>query len=352
LTSGRWIGKVHDKVSEQVHQTVCGAANEFPMSIRLEMLQVARLAPKLLGESAALVGRFLRQQQNDDGGFKDRSGKSDLYYTVFGLEGLLALQTASNSPPGLSEVQVGSLCEKTVGYLKGFAEGKGLDFVHLCCLARAWASIGTLQSGSRGIPGGASSLEILRQLEPFRSRDGGFAAMPKNETGTAYACFLGLAALQDLQAPLPDATGLEQCLRQLRTRDGAWTNESTAGAPQTTGQLTVGSTNATAAVVTVLRQFHLPVNASVGAWLLARAHPQGGFLAMPNAPMPDLLSTATALHALAGLQVSFEPVREACLDFVDSLWTNEGGFYGHWHDDHLDCEYTYYGLLALGHLSL
>ena len=68
--------------------------------------------------------------------------------------------------------------------------------------------------------------------------------------------------------------------------------------------------------------------------------------------MPDLLSTATALHALAGLEVSFATVKELCLDFVDSLWTNEGGFYGQWGDDHLDCEYAFYGLLALGHLSL
>ncbi len=42
------------------------------MSIRLEMLQVARLAPKVLDESAGLVREFLLRQQNQDGGFKDR----------------------------------------------------------------------------------------------------------------------------------------------------------------------------------------------------------------------------------------------------------------------------------------
>jgi prenyltransferase beta subunit len=62
------------------------------MSIRLEMLQVARLGPKLLGESSDLVEDYLRREQNDDGGFKDRTGKSDLYYTVFGIDGLLAMQ--------------------------------------------------------------------------------------------------------------------------------------------------------------------------------------------------------------------------------------------------------------------
>ena len=54
----------------------------------------------------------------------------------------------------------------------------------------------------------------------------------------------------------------------------------------------------------------MPVNQSAGDWLLARCHPEGGFLAAPGAPIPDLLSTATALHALAGLQVSFARVKE------------------------------------------
>jgi prenyltransferase beta subunit len=65
-----------------------------------------------------------------------------------------------------------------------------------------------------------------------------------------------------------------------------------------------------------------------------------------------LLSTATALHALSGLGEGLEPIRERCLDFVDTLWTNDGGFHGHWDDCALDVEYTYYGLLALGHLGL
>src|SRR5258708_31372822 len=45
---------------------------------------------------------------------------SDLYYTVFGLDGLLALQAEL---PG----------ERAADYLKSFGVGEGLDFVHLCC---------------------------------------------------------------------------------------------------------------------------------------------------------------------------------------------------------------------------
>jgi len=55
---------------------------------------------------------------------------------------------------------------------------------------------------------------------------------------------------------------------------------------------------------------------------------------------------------MAGMHVDFSKVKEPCLDFIDTLWNSQGAFYGTWEDDALDCEYTYYGLLALGHLSL
>jgi len=161
--------------------------------------------------------------------------------------------------------------------------------------------------------------------------------------GTAYACFLALAAYQDLGLLPPDSPRLVQSLKWLETPDGAWTNERA---------VKIGATNSTAAAATLLRQLSIPVAPVVGDWLLERYHPAGGFLAAPTAPLPDLLSTATALHALAGLERGFGHLKESCLDFIDTLWTNEGAFHGHWGDELLDCEYTYYGLLALGHLSL
>ena len=90
------------------------------------MLQVARLAPTLLGESRDLVRDFYRRHLNPDGGFQNRAGESDLYYTVFGLEGLSALEQDIPSTAPL--------------FLAGFGAGDDLDFVHLTCLARAWAT--------------------------------------------------------------------------------------------------------------------------------------------------------------------------------------------------------------------
>lgn len=293
------------------------------------MLQVARLAPNLLleadGSQAAShpVVAFLRGQLNEDGGAKDRSGQSDLYYTVFALEGLVAMRT---DPP----------VDLVRPYLQGFGDGRDLDIIHLTCLARCWATMpsGTLDGNIGG--------KILRRIESFRSADGGYAATPNAETGTVYHGFLALGAYQDLHATLPNPSGVVRCVQSLQTDDGAFANEP---------NLKVGTTPATAAAVTLSRHLDMAIPDSVDNWLLNRCHPQGGFLAMPEAPMPDLLSTATALHALSGRHVSIEPVKEKCLDFLDSLWTGTG-FCGFWADDVVDCEYTYYALLALGHLSL
>lgn len=313
------------------------------MSLRLELLQVARLAPLLLGESARLVRNFLLSQQNPDGGFKDRGGHSDLYYTVFGLDALTALQVQSPQSRAQDPALLDGV-EQAAHYLRGFGVGVELDFVHLCCLARGWATV-RHPASRRTNDGSPCSDDITRHLEIFRAGDGGFHPIPGSDHGTAYGAFLALGAYQDLRVELPEPQRLAQSFLSLRTADGAFTNELNRPS-------VFGSTNATAAAVTVLRHLGVPIDPAVGDWLLAQAHPQGGFRAAPTAPGPDLLSTATALHALAGLQTPFEPVKEPCLDFIDSLWTNEGSFHGHWADDHLDTEYTFYGLLALGHLSL
>ena len=286
------------------------------------MLQVARLAPQQLGEARDLVAAFLHSRLNADGGFQNRAGDSDLYYTVFGLEGLVALQEPVPA-------------EAVASYLRLFVDGGGLDFVHLACLARCWASV------SRDLAT-VPTRKILTRLEAYRSADGGYAQAPDTLHGNAYAAFLALGAYQDLRVPLPEPERLLDALTHLRARDGGYAN---------TPHDLHGITTVTAAAVSLLRALDGPIDPHLGMWLLDRCHASGGFVATPAAPVPDLLSTATGLHALATLHVPLTGVYESCLDFVDSLWTNRGGFFGSWVDDTLDCEYTYYGLLALGHLT-
>lgn len=288
------------------------------------MLQVARLAPRTLGDSAPRVAGFIHGQRAEDGGFRDRAGRSDLYYTVFGIEALVALREDLPAP-------------SLAAYLRSFGDGSGLDLVHAACLARAWAA---LQPPFREE---APVDAMAARIETHRSTDGGFAPRPGESDGTAYALFLAVGALQDLGRPLPPAAELLAALERMRAGDGSYANQAGASS---------GLTPPTAAAATLQRQLGAPADPALGQWLLARAHEEGGFFAAPGAPMPDLLSTATALHALSGRHADLDPLREANLDFVDTLWSSRGGFFGHWADDALDCEYTYYGLLALGHLSL
>lgn len=289
------------------------------------MVQVARLAPSVLGEAAELVAEFFESQRTVDGGFANRAGHGDLYYTVFGLEGLLALQR----PLPIDDLQ---------RYVRSFGDGADLDFVHRACLARCWSAL-PVELQSR-----CPTEALLHQIEASRTPDGGYETLPGKSHGSLYATFMAVGAYQDCRRDIPRLPQLLEFVGNLRQSDGGFHQSR---------ELPMSLVPTTAAAATLLRKLGgQAIDLSTAAWLLSCCDEQGGFRPAPAAPMPDLLSTATALHALGAAKVELGAHKETCLDFVDSLWTNRGGFYGHWEDTHVDCEYTYYALLALGHLSL
>jgi hypothetical protein len=267
------------------------------------MLQVARLAPNLLEGAAEPVARFLGDQFNGDGGARDRSGTSDLYYTVFALEGLIALR---------QEIPAG----RVRPWLETFGDGQGLDFVHQTCLARCWAALGK----------GALAEETSDRLA---------ANILTGGNDSVYHQFLKFGAIEDLGGTVDDPQAVSAAILEHLSPDGSF----------------LGTTPTTSGAVTLLHHIGAAVPRPAVDWLLARASPKGGFLPAPDSPVPDLLSTATALHALAAAHEPIGELKEPMLDFVDTLWTGKG-FCGSWADDTVDSEYTYYALLALGHLSL
>jgi hypothetical protein len=359
------------------------------------MLRAAARALRRRPE-AAQVAAFLRAAALPDGSFRDRAGQGDLYYTVFGLQALIALRGGqgaerggrdalrggqgaerggspdplrkdaacggalarggSGEPPRNSlssepaairpepaairpepaAEAAGDLIFRAEPYLRSFGVGVSLDFVHTACLARCWALV-----AGRG-PDAETRRAVLARIETWRSADGGYNPAPGAAAGTAYAGFLALGACEDLDARVPDETGLARSLTGLRSADDGYANTPAAAR---------GSTAATAAAIVTLMELGRDVDSRTTGWLLAQHGPEGGFRAMPAAPIPDLLSTATALHALARAGVSLDEIRQPCREFVEGLWADDGGFRGHWADDAADCEYTFYGLLALGRLA-
>ena len=137
------------------------------------MLQVARLSPDMLGDSTQLVADFLVGQQHQDGGFCDRAGRSDIYYTTFGIAGIMALQLPLPVEP-------------LARYLNGWMPKlESLSLVELSCLARCWA----------GLPSEFRPTDltdrVMNRLSSFRTEDGGYGTDvgdSKNPSQTPKPC--------------------------------------------------------------------------------------------------------------------------------------------------------------------
>ena len=296
-----------------------------PSNLAQDLQGVLALAGKTLTEEARnRTVEFLLGNLNDDGGFRGRTGNSDLCYTAFGMDSLLAL--GAKLPEG-----------RIASGLRVHGDGRSLDFAHLTCLARCRARLPSLAASAD------AGERLLQHVEAYRSPDGGYSMKRGELNASAFACYVAYLAYESLNARVPSARAMVRSLERLRSSDGcSFVNE--VGAP-------LSSTPATAAAAILHVVCDEPVNQRVGEWLLGQCARAGGFRAAPDAAQQDLLSTAMALYALRIMGRPFDGVREACLGFVDRLRHASGGYGGHIADPTPDCEYTFYGLLALGLLA-
>ncbi len=282
---------------------------------------LARGAASLDTQARSALSGYVYGQLGEDGGFRGRAAAGDLYYTVFGLECARAL--------GL---------DLPLDRIRAFVETRQdapLDFVHMTCLARC---LDLLPSGG-GSP--ASRARLSGQLAGHVCVEGGYHRQPGQRRGSVYESFLGALAAESLGEALPNPAGLSALLARLRRPSGGFVNSDGWGAT---------STPVSAAALLLLCELGQPVPAQSVEWLAGRQRAGGGFAAASLAPLSDLLSTATALHALNRIG-SLQAVEiESCLGFVTGCWDDSGGFHAHGLDRTPDCEYTFYGLLALGNL--
>jgi hypothetical protein len=287
------------------------------------MLQIAtRGAEQLSPHSRTQCIDFIHQLAHPDGGYRGRGASSDLYYTVFAMKILIAL----NAELPVKAIET---------YLQSVQSDKPLDLVHLSCLARCWANLPGKQ------PSEAAWQSILDQVAACRTGPTGFANQPGQAQSSIYSSFMALSAYQDLQEDLPDQDAVIEWLFSQEAADEGFAHQSAES---------MGLTPITAGAVILLKHLNVDIPAPTVDWLLSRHNSDGGFYAAPMLPFPDLLSTATALHALSTVRAPLESIRQPCLRFIHSLW-RDGGFCGMAVDETLDCEYTFYGLLALGNLA-
>lgn len=306
-----------------------------------------RSKSKLSNQAINRVREYLTSQMHSEGGFKDRAGNPDPYYSVFGytLAFIFDLEIPVN---------------KQLRFVERWSSKHEIDFIHAISLVQCKILISIINLKSQGkIVKHIShsefvkdlvqkkivkeviqkSNDLLKIIESYRSKNKGYNQSHKNaDHASTYAAFLAWTLFQDLGL-LSDEEELLRSIQNLRKEDGSFVNEKNSSS---------GVTTATAAgLIMSVSLKEVNVEKSI-SWLKSRWIGQGGFVAAESLPIADLLSTSTALLALKMADCSLANYSEACSDFISLHWDNSGGFFGSVADMHPDCEYTYYALLALG----
>ena len=300
-----------------------------------------RLTQRLALPLAAFPGGFrtrhseyLASLQHTDGGFPDREGNPDLYYSAFALRGLSCL--------GALEKRI---AQSAGAYLRGQRKSSE-DFVELlsllyCASLVRDAGVGRLTPG----PWVNVPKRIARELERFRKEDGGYAKTPQARSGSTYHTFLVALCYELIGRELPRREEVVNFVMARRREGGGFVEAMPARR---------GGTNPTAAAVALL--VHLGAEsadlvAGAADFLAAMQGADGGVRANSRAPAADLLSTFTCLLTLSDLG------RQGLLDqpgirrFAESCEVPTGGFRGGLWDFEADAEYTFYGLGTLGLLT-
>ncbi|MHB9025562.1 MAG: prenyltransferase/squalene oxidase repeat-containing protein [Armatimonadota bacterium] len=261
----------------------------------------------------AAQAQFVQAQQGSGGGFPNRIGAADTYYTDFAVR-VLAL---CGSPP--------EPFDRTGAYLAGLSSPPG-DLVEAFCrlnIARVLNARGLSVSMQ-------ASVRFIVDFPLFRG--------DSPDTIGTYGLFLALLAGEMLDIPTPDPDGLCAALSARQTDTGGFA-ETPEGAS--------GQTNATAAAVAILLALdRLTPEIAEGAshFLSSMQAPDGGLLAHPAAPVSDLLSTFTGALTLATLDGLDRLDLKALARFLRGVTAPTGGFFSMPTDDTADIEYTFYGL--------
>jgi len=261
---------------------------------------------------------------DQNGGFRGRKGSGDLYYSAFAVRGLCLLGMLDDE----------KLLTNIIGFLEEQQCRNDLSPAEIL----SWTFCATLVHTVRGsglLPEQIASL--LTRWERFRCSDGCFAASEKSAFSSTYTTFLTAIFYELLGEPARSRTiPLEPILERQRS-DGGFVELP---------PLRYSGTNPTAAAVGLLTllEVSLPEKQKTVEFLCRCQQQSGGFQAHAKIPVPDLLSSFSALTALYDLDAADRVHRSALRSFVTSLRSTDGGYFGMPLDRQSDVEYTFYGM--------
>lgn len=276
------------------------------ISFYQQMTALLRNALDMLDEQGREeVLKFLISQQNPDGGFQDRGGQSDFYYSLFG--GMM-LRTVEGSS------QQGAIL-KLKQFIVRQQNSEVQGFIEKCCLVLLQKELKT---------GRNSQIRALVSL-------GGSFWKERHSINLSYRSFVMFLTLD---AVLPIRSILKFGAKRMLTRT------------------TVDQHSPCSEVAAkVFLQKMMDQDGSEDQELLKSfACKTGGFKAFSHLNTADMLSTAVALFALNYAGCDLRLLKPVCLDFIGQNFS-DGAFLSGDGDVTKDVEYTFYGLLALGVLS-
>ena len=246
------------------------------------------------------IDTFIGTQQNLNGGFNNRGGNSDFYYSLFGYWLCEALE--------LKDIR-----DKHRAFIESYA-GKEPDGT-IDMLAFTLIRIG-LSKGDTTYP----TLPLLKKI--FRE---------SGKINLSYRFFLLLMVL--------DAQNKYRTTLLLFARTWLYFYRPTGNIP----------CSILAALIFVKNRAGLNYKKEQDK-LLALYESGSGFRVFNRVRQCDMLSTAVALFVLQDTGYDLRLISPGCLNFIEGNYRS-GAFMSGDGDQSLDLEYTFYGLIALGSLT-
>lgn len=271
----------------------------------------------LTPETTDEICNFILKKQTAGGGFADRAGKGDLYYSLFGY---FIAETFA-----ITEVK-----EPLKDFVKSKVDSENLSGVHLYCAAILYSKL---------FGADATSLSLNHKIKQELKSSFQHISSSAHQN---YSNFMGYLALYYLE----DFLSLKNLLHQYKTI-------SSTQHINTSAHQHISTSNLPCPVIaanSILRNLSNHTDPSFEKKIKSFLRPSGGFAAVFKAPCEDLLSTGVALYALKFIDADIRILKPECLSFIDNLY-EDGGFRAVRNDFETDVEYTFYGLLALGALK-
>jgi len=301
-------------------------------------------------EYRSVHARWIVAQEHPEGGFKNRRGNAELYYTTFGLRSLSALNALTPE-----------VAQRSYAFLQKLQQDRGGTCGDAVSAASWWDAVALCEE----VLGPQFSQEqrgewtqrTHARLSLLQRADGGWAKTAIEGNGSLYHTFLAFCAYFRMGAIVPETVKLKDFIKGLEQSGGGFLENKFSKRPGTNGTaagvalsllLRARGTVGRFASWTGLAQALLPLAikdlAPHAAYVATMRGEEGGFYAMPAAPIADLLSTFTALFTLVLLERSEANLTSRALAYARSLEQDEGGYVGFALEATADCEYTFYGL--------